>query len=60
MGCAVGVSGDNLGWLEGSSSVEQSSRVNEYLTTVTETPGFAGWTDAVANAFRVDSEASAY
>jgi tetratricopeptide (TPR) repeat protein len=52
--------GDDLGWLGSGTSVEQSSRVNEYLENISDTPDQAGWTDAIASGFRVDSDASPY
>ncbi len=48
---------DGLDWLEGSTSVEQSSRVGEFLKA---DPKGDGWVNAVGKAFRHDAEAAAY
>jgi tetratricopeptide (TPR) repeat protein len=52
--------GDTLDWLQSGTSVEQSSRVNDYLGNSGDTAHHPGWNDAVATAFRHDSDARAY
>ncbi|AFM17723.1 hypothetical protein Mycch_2969 [Mycolicibacterium chubuense NBB4] len=53
-------SGDNLDWLRSGTSVEQSNRVNEYLGNISGTSEEGEWSDAIASAFRVESDDSAY
>jgi hypothetical protein len=53
-------SGDTLDWLQSGTSVEQGSRVQEYLGNIAGTSNHGDWTNAIASAFQVDSDASAF
>jgi hypothetical protein len=46
--------------LQSGTSVEQGSRVKEYLGNITGTSHHGDWTNAIASAFQVDSDASAF